>query len=128
MSTPTARRPRSLHSTSFVPEPIIPSRASGGRRHVCSGHTWIHATVKHKLTGCSVAQNEVARDVWRPVAPVIPNVRRPVAVGWEAKNGGGFGSEGGGRIQISSKKKSSISKVFLLISLLISSSSLKSAG
>ena len=76
MSTPTARRPRSLHSTSVVPEPIIWSR--------------------HKLTGRRVAKNEVTRDVWRPVAPVIPDVCCPVAAVGEAPDGGGFGGEGGG--------------------------------
>ena len=40
-----------------------------------------------KLAELCVAQNEVARDVWRPVAPVIPNVRRPVAAVGEAKDG-----------------------------------------
>ncbi len=97
MSTPTARRPRSLHSTSVVPEPIIPSRASGGRRHVCpAGIRGFPLTVKHKLTGRGVAQNEVVRDVWRPVASVVPNVCCPVAAVWEAPDGGGFGGEGGG--------------------------------
>ncbi len=43
-----------------------------------------------------VAQNEVAWDVWRPVAPVIAYVRGPVAAVGEAKDGGGFGDESGG--------------------------------
>ncbi len=43
-----------------------------------------------------VAQNEVAGYVGRPVAPVIPYVRRPVAAVGEAKGCGGFWGEGGG--------------------------------
>jgi hypothetical protein len=57
-------------------------------------HTWIPATVKHKLTGRSVAQDEVSRDVGRPVAPVIPYMRRPIAAVGEAPDGGGFRLDG----------------------------------
>ena len=49
-----------------------------------------------KLTGRGIAQNEVSRDVWRPVAPVIPDVGSPVAAVGEGPDCGGFGSEGGG--------------------------------
>ncbi|MCZ7385120.1 MAG: hypothetical protein O8C63_10290 [Candidatus Methanoperedens sp.] len=48
------------------------------------------------LSRHSVAQDEVARDVWRPVAPVIADVRCPVAAVGEAPDRGGFGGEGGG--------------------------------
>jgi len=39
----------------------------------------------------------VRKDVWRPVAPVVADMRSPVAAIGEAKNGGGFGDkeEGG---------------------------------
>jgi len=49
-----------------------------------------------ELAKLCVAQNKVAQDVWRPIAPVIPNVRRPIATVGEAPDGGGFGGEGGG--------------------------------
>jgi len=52
--------------------------------------------VKHKFTRLCIAQNEVAGDVWRQVAPLIPYVRCPVAAVREAPEGGGFGGEGGG--------------------------------
>ena len=41
------------------------------------------------------AQNEVVRDVGRPVAPVISHVLSTVAAVGEAKDGSDFGSEGG---------------------------------
>ena len=52
--------------------------------------------VKDKVTGRRVAKDEVSRDVGRPVAPVIPDVRRPVAAVGKAPDGGGFWCEGGG--------------------------------
>ncbi len=54
-----------------------------------------HHLVKHQIPRDGIANNQVAQDVWRPVAPVIPNVRRPVAAVGEAPDGGGFGDEGG---------------------------------
>ena len=52
--------------------------------------------VKHKLARLRVAQDEVARDVGRPVAPVVACVRGPVAAVGEGPDCCGFGSEGGG--------------------------------
>ena len=52
--------------------------------------------VKHKVAGRSVAKNEISRDVWRPVAPVIADVGSPVAAVGEGPDCGGFGGEGGG--------------------------------
>ncbi len=52
--------------------------------------------VKHKVARRSVAQDEVARDVRRPVAPVVADVGRPVAAVGERPDCGGFGGEGGG--------------------------------
>ncbi len=39
--------------------------------------------VKYEVVGRRVAKDEVSRDVWRPVAPVVAYVRRPVAAVWE---------------------------------------------
>lgn len=52
--------------------------------------------VKHQIPRRRIAQNEITRDIWRPVAPVIPDVRCPVAAVGEAPDRGGFGCEGGG--------------------------------
>ena len=42
------------------------------------------------------SEDEVARDVGRPVAPEVAHVRCPVAAVGEGPDCGGFGGEGGG--------------------------------
>jgi len=52
--------------------------------------------VEDEVAGRRVTQDEVARDVGRPVAPAVSDVRCPVAAVGEVPDGGGFGGEGGG--------------------------------
>lgn len=52
--------------------------------------------IKNNLTRRGITKDEVSRDVWLPVAPVVSDVRSPVAAVGEATDCGGFGGEGGG--------------------------------
>ncbi len=53
-------------------------------------------SVKHEVAGRGIAEDEVAGEIGRPVAPVIPDVGSPVAAVGEGPDRGGFGGEGGG--------------------------------
>ncbi|MFZ2411485.1 MAG: hypothetical protein WAW23_07940, partial [Candidatus Methanoperedens sp.] len=64
--------------------------------HVCLRAYVDSRWVKHQIPRRSIAKNEVAGYVGRPVAPVVPDMRSPVAAVGEAKGCGGFGGEGGG--------------------------------
>ncbi len=73
----------------------------------------IHHLVKYRLTGRSVAQNEVARDVWRPVAPEISNVFSPVAAVEESPDDCDFGrGEGGGEFRYLLRKRAQYQRLF----------------
>ena len=100
--SPSSRvAPREGADTSTVaPVDVAHTYGSAIRGYRCAicpqGIRGFPLTVKHMLAGLCIAQNEVARDVWRPVAPVIPHVRGPVAAVGEGPDCGGFGGEGGG--------------------------------
>jgi hypothetical protein len=77
-SRPTARRPRSLHSTSVVPEPAIPSRASGGRRHVdChASRLRAHVCQRSGIRGFPLPKgNRAGRTQGRPATCVAQSPR-----------------------------------------------------